>query len=151
MRNREATYLSRLILLEREKEKKAARAGGGGLLEFKKVSGGGRWLLRALLLEFFDLVEQIVCLFRQRIALGGGFDHVGFAAKEQVQIGHGVVVVRLKLDGRLQRLNAVVDHASILLGVGGANLGREWLRIFDLFVDMSLVVFRAHLGITPVG
>src|SRR4030095_5714168 len=57
------------------------------------ASGGWLRLRCALLLDFLDLVHQIVGLLLQVGALAGAFHRVSLAAIEQVQISHGVVVV----------------------------------------------------------
>ena len=56
-------------------------------------SGWLGWLVGALLLDFFDLVDQVVGLLQQVGALVGSFDEVGLAAIEKVEIGHRVIVV----------------------------------------------------------
>jgi hypothetical protein len=48
------------------------------------LAAGGLWLVGALLLDFFDLIDQVVGLFDQCGALVGGLYSVGFAAVQKV-------------------------------------------------------------------
>src|SRR6266446_1098438 len=71
-------------------------------------------LLGALLLDFLDLVDEVVSLLLQAGTLFGALHHVRLAAIEEVQVGHGIVVVRLDLDGFLQVGDAFVHEGAIL-------------------------------------
>src|SRR5208282_6559925 len=63
-------------------------------------SGGGLdGLRRLLLLDLLDLIDQGVGVVQEFLAIIGRLDHVGLLAVEQVEVGHGLVVVGLKLDG----------------------------------------------------
>ena len=79
-----------------------ARKHGRQPANYEPRSVGGLGLLGALLLDFLDLVDEIVGLFEQGGALFGGFHHVGLAAIEEVQVGHSIVVIGLLLEGFLQ-------------------------------------------------
>src|ERR1700687_5203421 len=68
-------------------------------LVLPRRSGGFFWVGGPFLLDFLGLVEQVIGLLGEAFAFAGGFDHVGFATIEQVEIGHGIVVVRLQLGG----------------------------------------------------
>ena len=74
-------------------------------------------LVGALLLDFFDLVYEVVGLFEQAGALVRGFDEVGLAAIEEVEIRHGVVVIGTELDGLLQVGDAFLNQWSVLRGI----------------------------------
>ena len=65
-------------------------------------------LLQALLLDLLDLVEEVVRLLFQGSALIRALHHVGLAAVEQAEVGHGIIVVRPQRDGLLQVGDALV-------------------------------------------
>src|SRR5579863_5934810 len=112
------------------------------------------WLFRlgrALLFDFLNLVEQVVGLLGECVAFAGGFDHVGLAAIEQVEIGHGVVVVRLQVNGLFQFFDAVIDQGAEFRNVILTHIGRERIGVLHLFVDMRLVVIGAEFRVAAIG
>src|SRR5262249_40965425 len=104
-------------------------------------------LLGALLLDFLDFVEEVVSLFLQASALGCGFDHVGLAAIQEIQIGHRVVVVGTDVDGFLKLRDAFVNQLAGLGDVIGADGRWKGITVLDLLVDVILVVGRAEFSV----
>src|SRR5882724_12423656 len=104
-------------------------------------------LLGALLLDFFDLFEQVVGLLLETGALVVGFDHVGLAAIEKIQVGHGVVVVRAKLNGFLNLGNTFVNQGTGLRDIVGANGSGKRVIVLDLLVDVVFVVGGPEFGV----
>ncbi len=107
----------------------------------------GLRLLRAFLLDRLDLVDEVIGLLEEAGALLGGLHHIGLAAIEQVQVGHGVVVIGLDLNGFLEVGDAFIHERAILCSVLGAQRRRKWIGVSDLLGDMILVVSGAHLAI----
>src|SRR5712692_1211273 len=95
-------------------------------------SAGLLGLLGALLLDLLDLVNQVIGLLFQVRTLIGGLDHIGFAAIEEVQVGHGVVVIGLDLNGFLQVGDAFFDKGAVLSDVYRANRRRKRIVILHL-------------------
>src|SRR2546430_582467 len=108
-------------------------------------------LLGALLLDFLDLIDQVVGLLLQASSLFGALHHIGLAAIEKVQVSHGIVVVRLDLDGFLQVGDAFIHEGAILGGVLRAKRGRKRIVIAKLLVDVVFVVAGTQLAIGAVG
>ena len=63
----------------------------------------------ALLLHFLHLIDQVVCLFQEIGALIGTIHGICLTAIEKVQIRHGVVVIRLNLNGLLEVFDAFIN------------------------------------------
>src|SRR5208283_324571 len=108
-------------------------------------------LFSFLLLNFLDLVEQFIGLLGKGIAFGGGLDHVGLATVEEVEIGHGILVIGLEFDGLFEVVDTVFDHGAELLGGRFADIRGKRIGVLDLLVDVSLVVVGAHFGVAAIG
>src|SRR5690242_16706909 len=104
----------------------------------------GLRLLGALLLDFLDLVDQVVGLLQEVVALFGGLHQVRLAAIQQVQVGHGIVVIGLELDRFLESGNAFVNNSAALGGVFGTDAGGKRVGVLNLFLDVAFVVLGAH-------
>src|SRR5271154_4251585 len=118
---------------------------------FLELAAGGLRLVGALLLDFFDLVDEVVGLLGQCGAFIGAFHGVRFAAIEEVEIGHRVVVVGTELDGFLQVGNAFVDQGALFGEVVGAHGRRQRIGILDLFIDVFFIVVHAYQAIGAKG
>src|SRR5882672_3147181 len=89
-------------------------------------SGRSRhWLRGALLLYILNLIHKIVGLLQEIGALIGAIHGVSLAAIEKIQICHGIVVVRAKLNGLLEILDAFVNHRTVFGDVFGTNGRRK--------------------------
>src|SRR5579862_4572219 len=117
----------------------------------KTPSGGRRRLRSALLLDFFDLVHQVVGLFDQVGTRAGAVGGVGLAAIEQIQIGHGVVVIGTQLDGLLEIGNAFVNQRTIFCNIVGAHCRGQRVGVLDLLLDVLFVVVLAHFAVGAEG
>src|SRR6202795_67312 len=104
-------------------------------------------LLRALLFNLFNLFDQVVSLFLIAGAFLGTFRHIGLAAVKQIQISHGIVVIRPELNGLLQRRDSLVHQFPILVDELGTDGSRQGIAFFDLLINMIFVVVRAHLRV----
>src|SRR5258705_7791349 len=74
-----------------------------------KIALGWLRLLRALLLDFLDLVDQIFGLLQQRLALFLAFHHVRFAPIKEVQVSHSIVVIGPQRNCFLQLRHSFID------------------------------------------
>src|SRR5215468_2667906 len=92
----------------------------------KRWSAGLLGLLGTLLLDLLDLLKEVIGLLLQAGALVVRFDHVGFATIKEVEVGHGVVVVRARGDSPLQLGDAFIDHGAGLGDVFGSHRGGKW-------------------------
>src|SRR6202790_3991753 len=97
-------------------------------------------LLRALLLDFLYLFDQVVSLFLIAGAFVGAFRHVGLAAIKQIQISHGIVVIRPKLNSFLQGRDSLVHQLPVLVHEVGADGSGQGIAFFDLLINMVFVV-----------
>src|ERR1700730_1021250 len=104
-------------------------------------------LFGALLLDFLHLVDQVVGLLQQGGALILAFHHVRLAAVQEIQISHGVIVIRTEGDGLLQIVDAFFDERSVLSGILCANGRRQGLVVAHLLLDILLVVLHAHFAV----
>src|SRR5258705_4437921 len=113
----------------------------------------GRWcrLRNAFLLYFLHLVDQIVGLLLQSRALVGSGNGIRFAAIEQVEIGHGVIIVRADRNGLLKSADAFVDDRAILGQILTADCGRQRIGFLYLFADILFVVFLTHFTVGAEG
>src|ERR1700676_4596808 len=107
-------------------------------------------LFGTLLLDFLDLVDQVVGLLQQRFALFIAFHHIGLAAVKQIQIGEGIVVIGLDGSGLLKRGDSFLDQRAGFVHVLGANTGRKRRIVTHLFFDIVLVVVHAQLLIVAL-
>ncbi|HEV2498582.1 MAG TPA: glycosyltransferase family 39 protein, partial [Terriglobia bacterium] len=80
------------------------------LLGDARVGRGGHLLL----VDFLDLFEEVVGLLFVGLTRGGVGFHVGLFAEQEVEIGHGVGVVRIQLNRMLEILHAIVDNRACL-------------------------------------
>src|SRR5215467_4985953 len=110
-------------------------------------SGRRRRLRRSLLFHFLDPVYQVVGLLLVVGAFTGALDGIGLAAIEQVQVGHGVIVIGAQLNRLLQVGDAFVNETAVLRNVVGANRPGERIGIFDLLADVLLVVIFAQFAV----
>src|SRR5208337_2709425 len=106
---------------------------------------------RFLLLDFLYLVEQVIRLLKERIALARRLHDIRLAAIEEVQVGHGIVVIRFELDGRLEALGPFIDKAVEFLGIGLADVRRQRGGVLHLLLHVVAVIFRAHLRVAAIG
>src|ERR1700676_5383068 len=104
-------------------------------------------LLRALLFNFFNLFDQVVSLFLIAGAFLGAFRHVGLAAVKQIQISHGIIVIRPELNGLLQGRDSLVHQYPIFVDELGSDSSRQGIIFFDLLINMFFVVLCAHLRV----
>src|SRR5260370_30376487 len=108
-------------------------------------------LLGAPLLDLLDLVDEMVGLLLQAGTLSGGLAHISLAAIEEVQVGHGVVVIGLDLNGFLQVGDTFFHQGAILCSVLRANCRWERIVIPHLLIDVIPVVSGAQLAVGTEG
>src|SRR5208337_137081 len=108
-------------------------------------------LIGFLLLDFLNLVEQVVGLLGERIALLRRLHDIRLAAIEEVQVGHGIVVIRFELDGHLEALDPFFDKSVVFLGIGLANLRWQRSGVLHLLLHVFAVIVRAHIRVAAIG
>ena len=95
------------------KMKRAARCGAArDLLIEKQRPLQSLGLCRGFhlfLLDFFRLVDQRIGLLQQVSALGRRRCFVRFAAEQEVEVRHGVVIFRAKFQSFAQLFDALID------------------------------------------
>src|SRR5208283_3977884 len=104
-----------------------------------------------LLLDFLNLVEQVVGLLEESIALPRRLHDIRLAAIEEVQVGHGIVVIRFKLDGRFQILDSFFDKSVVFLGIAFADVRRKRGGVLHLLLHVVAVIFGTHLRVAAIG
>src|SRR5713101_3564473 len=112
--------------------------------------GLGR-LLQFLLLDLFDLINQGVGVGQVFGAVVGVVHSIGLLAVQQVEISHGVIVIRAHFNGLFQAGDALVDRGAILGGKFVAQLGGKRVGVLDGLADVGLVVFGAYIGVAAEG
>src|SRR4030095_12512777 len=109
------------------------------------VCGSG--LRRAFLLYFLHAIHQIVRLLQKRGPLVRAFNGVRFAAVEQVQGSHGVIIIGTQRDGLLQSSDSLIDQGTVLLKVLSPDGSRQRFGVLHLLFYVFLVVLFAHFAV----
>src|SRR5258707_7156916 len=158
-RRRDELNLTGRGVSDRKEHTKTRRASAGTRWRKIDLSGAKRalrsrgllGLLGALLLDLLDLVDEIVGLLKEGGALIGGLHHIGLAAIEEVEVGHGVVIIGTELNGFLKVGDAFFDERTKLCSVVAAQGGGQGIGILHLLIDVVTVVSRAQLTIGTEG
>src|SRR5229473_6651325 len=77
--------------------------------------------------------------------------NIGAFPVHQVQIGHGIVVIRTKLDRLVQVIDTFLNVGGIFLSNGGTDLlvlGRQGL--IGLHAELGTLFLTRHVGLRPV-
>src|SRR5258708_9845944 len=133
--------------LEKKGRRLAPRDKSIQCCQINPASGGRSGLRSASLLHFLYFVHQIVGLLLQRSALVRALDGVSFAAIEEVEVSHGVIVIGPQRNGLLQVGNAFVYERSVFREIVAANGRGKRIGVLNLLANILFVVILAHLAV----